>query len=896
MEKIKAIIESLDDNYTIKYTLNYVKNAGVSFAEAIYDVTTDSTDEIKADIVLYDGDGNEVLKNSKSYIPVSGTQTITIKLDVPQSASEYTVKSTLYKGDTAIAETITKTIKNSDGNFADTSLVNLKKGSLLEKSEQVGLDYILNVDIDRLLAPSYQMHNLTPPNHAERYNGWEREGANNWTASSASTYTLAGHSLGHWLSAAAVFYRDTGNSEVIEMLNYAVSKLDELQTVTGSGYIGGCKEATFTNMFEGNISNNAWVNGYWVPWYGIHKIYQGLLDAYDYTDNQTAFKVLKKFADWAVDGCASLTDAEMQTVLDVEYGGMNEIFARMYELTGNSEYLITARRFTHDNILNPLISNTDSLTGLHANTQIPKIIGAAEIYEQDREKYADYRTACENFWNMVVNTRSYVIGGNSIAEHFEAQGAESLGVKTCESCNTYNMMRLTEHLFSWEHNSKYMDWYEQALYNHILGQQDPKTGAKMYFVSLLQGHHRVYENKYESWWCCTGTGMENPGRYTRVAYYEDNDELYVNLYVPGEYTWNGIGFDVETDYPYSDTVKITVKEGEGNVSLNLRAPSWIESPMKVKIGNDTYLSYGNEYLKIKRNWKAGDEIDVKIPMNVRVYRSRTGGQIAYLYGPLALAADLGGIGSKSGAEEYITNETKIDSVTVDVPYLITYGNTPESIIKKADTDDLTFIIDADNSSDGKEITLKPFHNIAHSFYTLYFDLNAGTGEYDKLLNSVQIDRVEPDGQQDEIGHMGNFINSHQGTCQIGTKMYYWRDAFGSADAYFEYTVTIDKDNPNYLFVRYFGDDAGFANGGKNYTRNFNILVDGKIIANQTLNREASGQVYDVFYAIPRKYTNGKDSIVVRFTPVSDTACAGGVVELRTMSEDLTVSRSFDAKD
>ena len=170
--------------------------------------------------------------------------------------------------------------------------------------------------------------------------------------------------------------------------------------------------------------------------------------------------------------------------------------------------------------MNPLIAGTDNLSGLHANTQIPKIVGAASMYEQDPEQYKDYRTASENFWHFVNDNRGYAIGGNSISEHFEAKGAESLGIKTCESCNTYNMMRLTEHLFLWDHKAEYIDWYEKALYNHILGQQEPVTGEKMYFVSLLQGHHRVYEMKEKSWWCCTGTGMENPGRYTRAIYFE----------------------------------------------------------------------------------------------------------------------------------------------------------------------------------------------------------------------------------------------------------------------------------------------------------------------------------------------------------------------------------------
>ena len=395
--------------------MNIVKNSGSSFVEAEYVVTSELTDTLVLKMQIYSGD-TLLSEDTKDFVPSDNT--VKMKKDIRDYKGNLTVKTAVYNKSTgkAISSVMERKADNT-GNFAGTDRVNLEKDSLFEKSEQVGLKYVLSIDVDRLLAPSYEMHGLTAPNNAQRYGGWERKGASNW-GSSKDTFTLAGHSLGHWMSAAAVLYRDTGNEEVLTKLNYAVTKLDELQKTSNSPYIGGCSEDCFTKLFSGNTK---WADNYWVPWYGIHKIYQGLLDAYDYTENDTAYEVLKKFADWAVDGTSNLTDAQMQSMLDVEYGGMNEIFARMYEITGDEKYLDTARRFTHDSILNPLIQGKDSLTGLHANTQIPKIIGAAEIYEQNPEKYADYKKACENFWNYVVNNRSYAIGGNSIAEHFEAE-------------------------------------------------------------------------------------------------------------------------------------------------------------------------------------------------------------------------------------------------------------------------------------------------------------------------------------------------------------------------------------------------------------------------------------------------------------------------------------------
>lgn len=883
---VNAVSESLDENYSVTSSLNFVRNTGTAFVEAIYDVYTEQTDELALKLTVSGADGTAAAEKTVLFTPAAGGGTAAARAELGSGDAEYTVKSQLVNNVTGAPVTGERTrVINVSSNYADTADIALEDGSMFEQSAETGLEYVKSIDVDRLLAPSYEMHGLEAPNGAERYGGWERKSANNWTSSGGDeTYTLAGHSLGHWMSAAAVLRRETGDEEVREMLDYAVDKLDELQETTGSGYIGGCEEETFLKCFAGDSN---WANGYWVPWYGVHKIYQGLLDAYDYTENTKAFTVLKRFADWAAEGTAGLSDSQMQSVLNVEYGGMNEIFARMYEITGNEEYLNTAVRFTHNSVLDPLTDGRDELTGLHANTQIPKIVGAAEIYEQDPENHADYRTAAENFWHFVNDDRGYVIGGNSIVEHFETEGAETLGIKTCESCNTYNMMRLTEHLFDWEHDSAYMDWYEKALYNHILGQQDPDTGAKMYFVSLLQGHHRVYEVKDESWWCCTGTGMENPGRYTRTAYYEDGDGLYVNLYMPGSYTWEekGLTFNVETEYPYSDKVKITVTGGTADADIKLRAPGWLEDEMTVSAHGEVYTSGGGEYLTVSGTWTEGDVIDITIPMQIRVYESRTEGQIAYEYGPVVLAAELGSVKGVPGVEEYISNETRIDSVTADVPYIVTGGADPKSLVSAVDTSKLTFRMDGEYVSDGNDVTLKPFYEIHHSFHNVYWNLDNGGDEYEKWLNDITVDKVEPDGQQDEIGHGLESKDSHQGSFAGGGTTYFFRDAFGSADAYFSYSMEVDGAAQNYLFVRYWGSDVPFTDSGVDYTRDFDIYIDGEHLASQQINNNDPGSPYDVFYTIPREYTDGKETVSVKFAVKDDRTCAGGILQMRTTSSD-----------
>lgn len=665
--------------------LNIADTSGIFRVDADFRIVTENSQELTGYLAVYDNNGTLISCKSNQINPITeGENRITLSIELKADIISYGATAKMFLWTSEGMEPISnpverELIRYNEGDYADISTVTLETGSLFDESEKIGLEYLLGVDIDRLIAPSYEVHNLPTPNNAERYGGWEAQNGNK---------TLAGHSLGHWMSAAAVMYRENENSELLNRLDYSVDKLRELQKTTESGYIGGCGMEAFDRAFAG-IPN--WTEGgYWVPWYGIHKIYQGLIDTYYYTGNIKALDTAICFADWAVDGISKLSYDQVQAMISVEYGGMNEIFAELYEITGNETYKDAARQFTQDSLLIPLSQGKDNLSGKHANTQIPKIIGAAKLYELDSVNYADYRTASENFWNYVVNYRSYAIGGNAIAEHFEELGAETLGIKTCESCNTYNMLKLTEHLFAWDHKSEYMDYYETALYNHILGQQDPDTGSKEYFISLLPGHHRIYEEKYNSWWCCTGTGMENPARYTRNIYFEDGNSLYVNLYMAGSYEWQdkNIELKVKTDYPYSDKVKITVVSGSNDAELKFRVPSWC-SEMTAKVGEKVY-SGTNNYLLVDRVWNSGDVIELTIPMEMSVYTQRTEGRIVYKYGPIVLAQELGSVEGVPGVKEYNSRERDLDSVAVDVPYIVSGGKPLAKIPEPVDINKLTF--------------------------------------------------------------------------------------------------------------------------------------------------------------------------------------------------------------
>ncbi len=853
----------------------------VENGKAKADFVVESDEErLTASLLVMDSDNNICDIVTKIF---NGKDEQKFTLDEVEVKEGYSIKAMLWDkfmkpliyGKTIVYE------KNDGVGFVAMDDVTLNEG-MFKTSQELGLEYVLKMDVDRMLAPSFEMANLPTPNGVARYGGWEKKGASNW-GWSADTFTLAGHTLGHWMSAASVLYASTKNEEVKEKLDYAVAQLKYIQDTTKHGYIGGCSEETFIKCFNGDTN---WANNYWVPWYGVHKIYQGLIDAYEFTGNSEALNVCVNFADWAMDGLNKMTDSQVQSMLNVEYGGMNDVFAELHEITGREEYLVTARRFTHDNILNPLINSQDSLAGLHANTQIPKIIGAAEIFEQDSEKYQSYGKGAKFFWDRVVNHRSFVIGGNSVSEHFEAIGLESLHHKTAESCNTYNMLKLTEHLYNWEHDSKYMDYYEKALYNHVLGSQDPETGNKMYFVSLLQGHYRIYGTPFDSFWCCTGTGMENPGRYSKCIYYKDGEELYVNLYIPSTVNWKekGLTFTQETNYPYEDTVKITVAEGNADATLKFRVPGWAKSGVTASFNGNTYTKTGAGYLEITGNFKKGDVIELTIPMELAIYNSRTQNQVAFTYGPVVLAAPLG---TTNFPNDTVEKETGLDTTTTDVPYIVYDGDDINELVTLVDRESLTFKLNGAYMSEGEDVSLKPFYEIHHQFHNVYWNMNMAGDLFLKRLNNVTVDQVQPDGQQDELGHdlNGNCLGTnHNGSFSSGGNNYMWRDAWGVKDAYFSYMLGVDGEAKNYLCVAYWGSDVPFGNGGKTYTRDFSIFVDDVKVGTQVVNNNKPGSPYYCYYEIPEEVTNGKEAVTVKFMANGELCCAGGVLEARTVSE------------
>ncbi len=580
---------------------------------------------------------------------------------------------------------------------------------IFKDSENKGKEYLLYLDVDRLIAPCYEAIGLKPKNN--RYGGWEER-------------EISGHSLGHYLSALSYMYLATEDEQIKERLNYAINELEYLQNIEGDGYISGFKKDCFNKVFSKDFNVTRFELGdSWVPWYSIHKIYSGLLDAYKLTNNEKALEILINLSNWAKRGLDNLTQAEFDKMLYCEHGGMCEVMGSLYEITKNKDYLNLAIKFIDKEIIYPLMIEKDELEGKHANTQIPKILGIAKLYDITKEE--KYKKASEYFWNIVTSKRSYVIGGNSIDEHFGKKGSETLGVTTAETCNTYNMLKLTEYLYKWNHDSKYIDYYEKALYNHILASQDPISGMKTYFVSTKPGHFKVYCTPDKSFWCCTGSGMENPGKYNRNIYYIDENNIYVNLFISSSIKLEGKNLKINqiTNFPKEEKTKIIIEEtNNSKYGIKIRIPYWLKKDIKVKInGNLVEFKKEKGYISISKLWKKGDVLEINLDMNLHIYKSTEDeNKICFMYGPLVLA---GSFGKENFPEsDIIEDHLKLNHYkAIEVPILISEDNNLLKNINKIETNNLEFELNFNNENKDFKVKLIPFYDIHHERYAIYFN-------------------------------------------------------------------------------------------------------------------------------------------------------------------------------
>lgn len=622
---------------------------------------------------------------------------------------------------------------------------------IFKNAQDVDLKYILALEPDKLLAPYLIDAGL--PLKAERYGNWESSG-------------LDGHIGGHYLSALAMMYASTGNTEVKKRLDYMITELARCQAKNGDGYVGGIPQGKifWERIHKGDIDGSGFgLNNTWVPLYNIHKLYAGLRDAYAYAGNEQAKQVLIRLGDWLIELLRPLSDVQIQQILRTEHGGINETFADIYLITKDQKYLDMAQRLSHRAILQPLIERQDKLTGLHANTQIPKVIGFEKIGVLTNNQ--EWSAAAQYFWQNVSQTRSVAFGGNSVREHFNPVNDFSKMLASNqgpETCNSFNMLRLSKALFLDKNEVTYLDFYERTLYNHILSSQHPEKGGFVYFTPIRPNHYRVYSQPETSMWCCVGSGIENHTKYGELIYSHSANDIFVNLFIPSKLNWEtkGIQMIQQTEFPYKNQSELIINLNQPrSFAVNIRYPAWAEHfEILINGKKHSFEAKPANYVSINRKWKPGDKISVRFKTSTRLENLPDGSNwAAFVNGPIVLAAktstkDLTGLfanGSRMG------HETKGPLYPIDRAFAL-IDDAGNFISQIKPLGNLRFSLDS--------LTLQPFFEIHEARYQMYFPTftqKAYDEQQIKLkqkekeflaTEALTVDKVNCGEQQSEVDH------------------------------------------------------------------------------------------------------------------------------------------------
>lgn len=634
-------------------------------------------------------------------------------------------------------------------------------GGPFKNAQDVDQRYILALDPDKLLAP-YRI-DAGLPLKASRYGNWESSG-------------LDGHIGGHYLSALAMLYASTGDPELKNRLDYMVDQLAQCQAKNGNGYVGGIPQGKvfWARIHQGDIDGSSFgLNNTWVPLYNIHKLFAGLRDAYEYAGNQQAKQVLIGLGNWFVELIKPLSDEQIQQVLRTEHGGINESFADLYILTSDKKFLETAQRISHRAILEPLLAKQDKLTGLHANTQIPKVIGFEKIATLTGKE--DWSEAARYFWQNVSQTRSVAFGGNSVREHFNPTNDFSQVLTSNqgpETCNSFNMLRLSKALFLDKNDASYLDYYERTLYNHILSSQHPEKGGFVYFTPIRPNHYRVYSQPETSMWCCVGSGIENHTKYGELIYSHLANDLFVNLFIPSTVNWSDTGIKVSqrTDFPYQNESELVVESSKPQeFSLNIRYPKWAENFVILVNGKKQPINGKPAgYVAVRRKWRSGDTVKVRFGTSTRLeYLPDGSNWAAFVNGPIVLAAktstaDLTGLFAD---DSRMGHETKGKLYPITSAYALV-GDPATYLGQIKPTTQLRFRLDS--------LTLQPFYEVHDARYQLYFQTFTKVAydaqkarlkqqEADALAREAStVDKVNCGEQQPEVDHQYSGDKSDSG--------------------------------------------------------------------------------------------------------------------------------------
>ena len=735
----------------------------------------------------------------------------------------------------------------------------------LKHARDLNVQVLLKYDCDRMLAPYRKEAGLQP--RKPSYPNWDG---------------LDGHVGGHYLTALAI-NAATGNEECRKRMEYMISELQLVLDANNQrheawchNYIGGVPNSAkmWTAFSKGDFGPYF---GTWAPFYNIHKMYAGLRDAWLYCGNEQAKNLFLKFCDWAVDITRDLNDEQMERMLGNEHGGMNEVLADAYAITGEQKYMDCARRFSHRMLLVPLENGKDCLDNMHANTQIPKVIGYQRIAELAHDM--QYHNASEYFWEIVTRQRSLAFGGNSRREHFPTK--ENCidyinDIDGPESCNTYNMLKLTEDLNRVKPNGMYGDFYETAMFNHILSAQHPQHGGYVYFTPARPRHYRNYSAPNKAMWCCVGTGMEDHGKYGQFVWTHDkgvkaeNDALYVNLFVASELNWKDRKMVIrqQTAFPYAETSVVEVAKGKGTFILKVRKPSWCDDFTVKGVGFDADSYEENGFVCIKRKWKKGDQVKISMPMHAYIKPMVNVPQyVAIMYGPIMLGMKTGNedmrslIADDSRFGQYAGGKKlALDKAPILLPkHLDDIAKDLKPIPGKP----LHFKL-ATHMENAIEGELQPFFEIHDSRYMMYW-LALGENDYKaymqkladeekarQALENRTVDKVSPGEQQPETDHRMETDNSDKGN----TEGVFFRDA--KDGHYFSYLMQTKGETDLSLQLKFWGQDEW-------RTSEFDIYIDDRLLTSvNNSHRWRTTQFKTVDYAIPSELVKGKKEVRVKF--------------------------------
>lgn len=766
-------------------------------------------------------------------------------------------------------------------------------GGPLKHAQDLDAKILLALEPDRLLAGYRIRAGLEPK--AKGYGGWD----------SVEGKQLTGHIGGHYLSAVSLMYAATGDPRFKERADYIVGELKVVQDKRGNGYLGAITddqgtdgEAIFQKVSRGEIRSGGFdLNGMWSPWYTLHKTYAGLRDAYRYTGNRTALELEIRFSEWAAEITGRMNDAQVQRMLNTEFGGMNEIFADLYADTGDRRWLELSYRFEHRAFTDPLKRHEDRLAGTHGNTQVPKLIGSLARYGYVGDTADAF--AAGFFWDRVVRHHSYATGGHGKDEYFGEPDKlnDRVDGRTAETCNVYNMLKMTRRLFALWPAAHYADFQERALFNHILASQDPEEGWACYMVPVGRGVEREYERNMTDggFTCCTGSSFESHALHGDGLYYASDQQLWITLYAPSTAHWaaNGVTVTQETGFPEGETATVKLAlEAPQEFTLALRKPYWVGEGFAVRVNGDVVIgpdatapaagpgrarsgtssSPVGSFAEIRRTWKSGDEIVVTLPKSLRLEPVPDNPRrAAILWGPLVLAGDLGAGEARRGAQSrggrpdaapvFVAAERPVSEWLKPVPEKPGWFRT-------------------EGVGRDREVEFTPMYRLHRRLHGVYWDLFtpaewerragelAAAAEKLRLLEAATVGFVQPGEMQAErdAGMQGEDTSPDRVGGRPGRRGRGW----------FSFQLPVDPAHPMALVVTYTRDEWR--------DRAFEILVDGERIATQRLEQRGPLEFFEVEYSVPPDMVQGKSQVTVRFQ-ASEGREIGCVFGLRMIRAD-----------